>query len=184
MELLLPWVINIQPSGYVVGLIGCWACSEASCCGENSLELNPAWSLCIVSSFLCSLRGGGRRFSHAPTHTLYVCLCTRLCVYVRAYCSLCVCCFSSLGRFVSFSFIMMNVSELGWTLDLCAAPWLVSNLFLLTWAGLYSSSSSNAECQCNLSLKESRACSPPVCQELYLWSREQSLSCQGQPRGI
>lgn len=75
-ELQLPWVINIQPSGYVVDLIGCWACSEASCCGGNSLELNPAWSLCIVLSFLCSLRGGGSCFSHAPTHTLHVCWCT------------------------------------------------------------------------------------------------------------
>lgn len=89
MEPQLPWVINILPSGYVVGLIGCWACSEASCCGGNSLELNPAWSLCIVSSFLCSLRGGGSRFSHAPTHTLYVRLCAVVYVCACVFFSVC-----------------------------------------------------------------------------------------------
>lgn len=111
VEQQLPWVINIQGSGYVVALIGCWACSEAGCCGGNSLELNPAWSLCIVSSFLCSLRGGGSRFSHAPTHTLYVRLCTPL--YV------CACaCVSSSAWFnnvvFTLSAFLSNCFQLRW----------------------------------------------------------------------
>lgn len=193
-ELQLPWVINIQPSGYVVGPIGCWACSEAGCCRGNGLELNPAWSLCIVSSFLCALRGGGCRFSHAPTHTVYVCLCI-VCVqflwlnnvFYTAHLTASNWHGSHSLYFLSFCFIMMNVSKLGCTLDLFTVLYQVSDSFLLTQAGLYMSSSSKTGCQCHSSLKEKSfmvTSLSPGNAVLYLWSRELSLSCHGQPRGI
>lgn len=176
MNLQLPWVINIQPSGYVVDLIGCWACLEAGCCGGNSSELNPAWSLCIVLSFLCSLRGGGSCFSHAYTHMHCMSACTLLHVFVYVSSSMCVSsfCGPKMSSFLSnfkmareslFSKCIIQIYD-----DECAQAWLnfgfiycaVASVrlisFDISWPDL--SLLSNTECQCNLSLKWSHAWSP------------------------
>lgn len=66
---------------------------------------------------------------------------------------------------ISVRFIMMNVPKLGWTLDLFTGPARVSDVFLLTYAALYSSLSPNAECQRDLSLEEKSCMITPVSRE-------------------
>lgn len=165
--LQLPRVINTQPSGYVVGLIGCWACSRQA-------ETVWSWTLheaSVLSRASCAPWEEGA----AAFHTLsrMHCICARL-----LYCVVFAVCLHTLWfsrfpveplqndtgvilslGFVSLCFIEMNVSPSS------ADLFEVSEFPLPTWAGLYLSSSSNTECQCNSSLKESYAWSPPDSRE-------------------
>lgn len=118
-ELQLPWVKNIQLSGYVVGLIGCWACSEGTVWSWTLHEAS------VLSRASCAPWEEGAAAFHTLPHIHCVCACVLYCmrvfftaVFVAQQCGfhtfLSNCFRSHSLHFVSLCFIEMNVSQLGW----------------------------------------------------------------------
>lgn len=111
-----------------MGLIGCWACSEAGCCGGTvwSWTLHEA---SVLSQASCAPWEEGAAAFHTLPHIHCVCtliVCVRVTVDVRVLSRTSL--VFTLSRVTasswhreSFSFIMMNVPELGWALDLYTA---------------------------------------------------------------
>lgn len=182
-ELQLPWVINTQPSGYVVGLIGCWACSrQAEQFGAEPC-MKPLY--CLELPVLPERRGQ-LLFTRSHTYTVYVLVCS----IVSS--SLCVCGFHTFlpngskktrESFSSFCITLLYKDECLWARLIYSKCQNSLSRHELGCTCLHHLTQNVSAIYHSRKVMHDHPLTPGN-GRLYLWAREHLLSCQGQPPGI